>query len=101
MVLRAVPLLAVSLVLTACGKDSHGHPDSLSGKELFKLHCAGCHQPSGKGSFITGVPANKNTKLSTIQIYHKIKGRGSDKMPAFPKMSDAEASKIASYVKSL
>lgn len=101
MVLRVVLLLAASSVITACGKDSHGHPDSLSGKELFKLHCAGCHQPSGEGSFITGVPANKDTKLTSIQIFHKIKGRGSDKMPAFPKMSDAEATRIATYVKTL
>lgn len=98
---RLLILFIGCLSVTACSKDSHGHADSLSGKALFNLHCAGCHRPSGKGSFISGVPANKNTPMTTIQIFHKIKGRGSDKMPAFPKMSDSEAARIASYVKSL
>jgi len=93
----------VHFSLTGCSKDMHDHPKLTTGKQLFEHHCASCHKVTGKGAFLKGVPANKDTILSKSQIVHKIKDQSSanEKMPSFPKMSAYEAAKISAYLKNI
>jgi len=89
--------------LNACSKEIHDHPEQITGKQLFELHCSNCHKVTGTGKFLKGVPANKDTLLTKSQIEHKIrdKSSGNEKMPSFPKMSALEAANISAYLKSL
>jgi len=95
--------LLSTVMLSSCGHDVHDHPEIVSGKELFEYHCAGCHQKSGTGKFLKGVPANRDTALSISLIEHKItKGDDGDrKMPVFPDMSENEAAKISLHLKGM
>jgi mono/diheme cytochrome c family protein len=98
--------IAVSLLLIAvygCSNDSHDHPKLVTGEQLFNYHCSGCHKTTGEGNFLKGIPASKDTYLTSLQIAHKVKsgGAGKSKMPDFPGMSEEEAEKIATYVKSM
>ena len=106
MKLNNIPfILLTMLLITACSRDSHNHPDLVTGKQLFNYHCSTCHKATGIGRFLKGVPANKLTRLSPGQITHKIvagTGTGTQaKMPTFPNMPTTEAVKIANYVKTL
>ena len=94
-------LLSIPLI-TACSRDNHDHPELTTGKQLFDHHCAECHGPDGKGLFLKGAPANMPTKLSSYQIIHKLKSgeEGNSRMPVFDNMSDTEARRITTYLKS-
>ena len=83
--------------------DKHDHPDLVTGEQLFEYHCSGCHKNTGHGNFLKGIPANKNTDLSSAQIVHKINldAEEGSKMPTFPAMSETETAKIASYLKQM
>lgn len=97
------PLLALTL-LSGCNGDPHDQHEQLSGKQLFKLHCAGCHNETGLGNFLLGVPGNKGTPLSENEIIQLIRGKWHKQkpdMPSMPDMSAAEAAKIAAYLKQL
>ncbi len=100
---RRIVLLIVALAsLSACGRDNHNHPDNLSGKALFELHCASCHGATGKGSFMLGVPANNDGHLLNVEIRHKIQhGNVKGNMPVFEAMSDDEVNKIIKYINQL
>jgi len=89
------------LVLTACGRDTHNHGKDITNKQLFEEHCADCHGAGATGSIMLGVPANKDTALLNFQIRKKIiEGSGADsKMPIFPNMPTAEASRIINYLR--
>lgn len=91
------------LALTSCGRDKHNHAPNMTGKQLFKHHCASCHMETGAGNFLKGTPANSGTELSVIQIMHKmVKGQNPDtRMPSFPNMPEEEASKIAAYLRQM
>ena len=105
--IATVPKIAtailLSLTLSACDNDVHDHPELVSGRDLFEYHCASCHQSSGIGKFLLGIPPNKNTKLSFTDVIHKIKDDDGNErnMPLFETMSKEEASKITAYLKGL
>jgi len=103
LVLYTLAFCLLLVTISSCSRDTHDHPDLITGEQLFNYHCAGCHQNSGKGKFLKGIPANRNTVLSSAQIIHKINANdGEDlKMPSFPKMSQAEAVAIVSYLKQM
>jgi mono/diheme cytochrome c family protein len=96
-------ILGLSLILIGCDPDEHEHPQSKTGRELFVVHCAPCHQKDGKGLFIKGFPSIQNTQLDAWQISHKIRESESTdrKMPTFSNMSESEALLISNYIKSL
>jgi len=100
-----IPAMAFTLILTGCSTDldEHDHPGLSSGKALFEFHCSECHRSSGDGNFLAGVPANKGTELSSAQVISFMRGahRENSAMPKWTSMPDAEAAKIASYLKSL
>lgn len=101
--LKYLACLLLSFLLTACDKDIHDHPELTTGKQLFEFHCSSCHQKSGIGKFLNGVPKNKDTPLTFSQVVSKITSDDikSRKMPIFEKMSKDEASKISAYLKNL
>ncbi len=99
-------MLASCLLLATvvgCSNDTHDHPKLVTGKQLFDHHCSGCHKITGKGNFLKGVPSNRDAALSSGQIKHKItiKDKDGAKMPSFPKMNEAEITKITSFLKQL
>jgi mono/diheme cytochrome c family protein len=96
-------VLFFTVLLAGCSDDVHDHPTLVTGKQLFEHHCSGCHKNTGKGKFLKGVPANKDTNLSASQVLHKITSNenGGNKMPSFNNMSTEEAAKISVYVKTL
>jgi len=96
-------IVIIYFCLNGCSKDIHDHPEQIAGKQLFELHCSSCHKVTGKGKFLKGVPANKDTLLTKSQIEHKIRDKSSanGKMPSFPEMSAGEAAKISAYLKSI
>lgn len=100
---KLIALFFVMITFNGCSDDVHNHPQLTTGEELFEYHCSGCHKQSGKGNFLKGVPANRDTILSTLQITHKIKSgsEGGSKMPSFQTMSEKEAQKIATYLKNI
>jgi len=103
LVLYTLAFCLLLVTISSCSRDTHDHPDLITGEQLFNYHCAGCHKNTGKGKFLKGIPANRNTVLSSAQIIHKINANdGEDlKMPSFPKMSQAEAVAIVSYLKQM
>jgi mono/diheme cytochrome c family protein len=71
---------------------------------LFQQNCSGCHGPDGKGLRTAGTPDFTSTSvqsgLSDRQIIDTIR-HGKGKMPAWSgKLSEAEISDLASYVRS-
>ena len=104
-VFKTLSLLAPLILLQACSDevDQHDHPELTTGKQLFEFHCASCHHNAGNGNFLAGVPANKDTKLSSAQIVEFIAGRHreSSDMPVWKNMPKGEAVKIATYLKRL
>ena len=104
-VFKTVWFLAPLILLQGCSEDvdQHDHPELSNGKELFEFHCASCHHNAGNGNFLAGIPANKDTQLSTSQIVDFIHGkhRENSQMPVWKAMPTEEARKIATYLKSL
>ena len=96
-----ITILCSLFLLNACSdNDSHRHPKDITAKALFDLHCATCHQETGKGRFLKGIPPNKNTFLAIEEIAHKIRA-GEHKnsvMPVYKNMDEKEAIKIATYL---
>ena len=91
-------------LLISCQSDEHDHDhDQLAtGKSLFEEHCSTCHRQDGNGMFLKGYPPIRSTEMDSWQISHKIRGEEEGRnMPSFSDMTEAEATKIANYVKSL
>ena len=103
--LKTLLVVTSVILLQGCSGDvdQHDHPELTTGKEMFEFHCASCHHNAANGNFLAGVPANKDTRLSTAQIVEFIAGRHreSSDMPVWKNMPKAEALKIASYLKTL
>lgn len=91
------------LLLTGCDRvDVHDHPQLKTGEEFYNHHCASCHQRSGDGAFLRGVPAVKYTSMKISEIVDHIWGHGragDSRMPQFSDMSKYEAERIAVYIR--
>lgn len=96
-------LLWLVMGSAGCDLDQHDHPDLKTGRELFDYHCAPCHKADGSGVFLKGVPANRHTDLSVLQVMHKVQSASGGKkaMPVFARMPQQEQVKIAIYLKYL
>ncbi len=96
-------LVCLSVLLSACDNDVHNHSKNITGKQLFELHCASCHNSDGNGQFLLGVPSNRDTTLINSYIRDKmLHGSGTDSsMPIFAAMPEKEAIKIVQYLRKL
>ncbi len=100
-------LICVFLTLFIGCSEEKGQPTT--GKELYEYYCAACHQESGAGQFLRGIPPLIRNKalnpipLSPSQVKHKIQGSAmpDKKMPSFANLSDREAKLIAVYIQQL
>jgi len=95
-------LISALVTLLGCSDNNHEHKAGITGKELYKEHCAACHKANGEGKFLKGVPPNKYTNLTTEQLIERIINNSDNKtkMKIFKSMSKQEAQSIALYVKS-
>lgn len=107
MLLPSRKLITLVLVLLSACSEEKGQPST--GKELYEYYCAACHEESGAGQFLRGIPPLiKNKALNPVpltasQVKHKIQGAASTdrKMPSFASLSDQEAKLIALYIQKL
>ena len=91
------------LVVAACDRGGpHDHPQLKTGEQFYNQHCAACHQRSGEGAFLEGIPAVKYTSMKIEEIVGHIRGHmriEESQMPVFSDMSIYEAERIAVYVR--
>ena len=91
------------LVVAGCDRSGpHDHPRLKTGEQFYNHHCAVCHQRSGEGTFLHGIPAVKYTSMRIDEIVDHIFGHGridDTQMPVFTDMSIHEAERIAVYVR--
>ena len=80
------------------------HPDPVGGslaqgQELFTEHCAGCHQISAEGGYVTNAVAPSLDKASPVEIAEAVRV-GPYLMPHFSarQISDGELNSIIRYV---
>jgi mono/diheme cytochrome c family protein len=96
-------VLVCILVLVGCGRDGdHDHPQLKTGEQFYNHHCASCHQRSGDGAFLRGIPPVKYTEMKIHEIVDHVlgHGRGEDtRMPQFSDMPRHEAQRIAVYLR--
>jgi len=88
--------------LAGFGQDNHDQRQGWNGKQLFEYHCAQCHQETGEGAFLRGIPPVVYTTMTYRQLVDYIRGHGRSgdtRMPAYELMPKAQAEKIAIYVR--
>ena len=103
MLRQALTGIACLLVFSGCDQGGvHDHPRLKTGEQFYDLHCAACHQRSGEGAFLQGIPAVKYTTMKIDELVGHIRGHGrieDTQMPVFSDMSIHEAERIAVYVR--
>ena len=91
------------LVFSGCDRGgAHDHPHLKTGEQFYNHHCAACHQRSGEGAILQGIPAVKYTPMKIREIVDHIRGHeriDESQMPVFSDMSNYEAERIAVYVR--
>ena len=100
--LSTVTLVCTGVLFACSRSDDHDHPQLKSGEQLYNHHCAACHQDSGAGAFLKGVPPVRYTTMTYRQMVHYIQGHGraeDSRMPTFSAMPKHEAEAIAIYVR--
>lgn len=98
--IRLCLVLLGSGLVGACGKDP-APPHLKTGEQLYDHYCAECHQGSGDGTFLKGVPPLRYTSLTYRELAHLILGhnRPSDSsMPEF-EITQQQAEAIAIHVR--
>lgn len=89
----------LAVVLSGCSDDT---PNAQAdGRTLYNKYCEGCHGGSGKGSFLEGIPANRDTRLSRQEVTNLILYGRHDKaqMPKFyQELKPSEAERISEYL---
>lgn len=92
-------MIILTAMLSGCWDDT---PNAQAdGSELYDKYCEGCHGGSGKGSFLEGIPANRDTRLSRQEVTNLILYGRHDKtqMPMFyQELKPAEAERISEYL---
>lgn len=73
---------------------------SVRGRELFELHCAPCHGPSGKGQYIGARVISPDIVGRSISAITEQVRTGRGQMPTFGDavISDADLADIAHFV---
>jgi mono/diheme cytochrome c family protein len=97
---RLIFLLLGTSLLGACEKEP-APPHVKTGEQLYNYYCAECHQGSGDGTFLKGVPPVRYTNLTYRELAHLILGHSradSSRMPEF-EISKQQADAIAIYVR--
>jgi mono/diheme cytochrome c family protein len=94
---------------SASASESSAMPENTDAGRLYEKKCAECHGKDGRSKSIRGklshardlTDAEWQQRVSDERIYNSI-SNGKGKMPAFgKKLSEAEISSLASYVRGL
>ncbi len=85
--------------LGGCSSSDYTPTTGAAADQLFAEACSGCHGDNGAGKF-GFLLAIAGSEESTETIVDKIRN-GGHLMPAFPQLSEEQASAIAGYLKSL
>lgn len=85
--------------LSGCSSSDYTPTAGAAADQLFAEACAGCHGDNGEGKF-GFLLAVAGSDESAEDIATKIRN-GGHVMPAFPQISEEQASAIAGYLKSL
>jgi len=102
-------LHSTSIVSSAAASEISAIPDNADASRLFEKKCAECHGKDGRAQSFRGkhshardlTDAEWQQRVSDERIYNSI-SNGKGKMPAFgKKLSDAEISSLATYVRGL
>lgn len=91
-----VLLTVAGSLMTACEQQTY--PDLATGKELYQHHCMRCHQETGHGMFLKGVPVSRLKEIHLKDLKKQIT-EGSGMMPGFDQMTDEQIDKINRYLK--
>lgn len=99
--LIALPLLAASLTLAACGSDDKPKPTTTTvadGKTVFVENCGSCHTLNKAGTRGQAGPNLTETSLDKSAIAAQV-AIGGGGMPAFSgSLSEEEINAVAEYV---
>ena len=97
---RLLTLLTTAALLQGCGED--GPPPELrTGAQLYNYYCAECHQGSGDGTFLKGVPPIRYTDRTYRELVEVIMGHNrpqKSRMPQFD-ISKQHAEAIAIHIR--
>jgi mono/diheme cytochrome c family protein len=98
-----------SVASSAIARESSVIPENTDASRLYEKKCAECHGKDGRSKSLKGkfshardlTDAEWQQRVSDERIYNSI-ANGKGKMPAFgKKLSDAEISSLATYVRGL
>jgi mono/diheme cytochrome c family protein len=95
---RLIVACLIATALSGCGNSDYTPTTGAAADQLFAEACAGCHGDNGEGKFgfllsIAGSEESSETIVAKIR-------NGGHLMPAFPQLSEEQASAIAGYLKS-
>ena len=97
---RILGIVLIAAGLSACGGGSSYQPATgLSTEQLYAEACSGCHGKTGGGKF-GFLFSIVDSEMPVNEIVDKIRN-GGQMMPAFPQISETQATEIAAYVKGL
>ena len=86
----------IAAVMSGCSSSDYKPTAGLPVDQLFAEACSGCHGKDGEGKF-GFLLAVAGTETATPEIISKIR-QGGHLMPAFPQISESEATAIAVYL---
>jgi cytochrome c553 len=96
---RIIAACLVAGSLSGCSDSDFKPAENMPVNELFAEACAGCHGDQGAGKF-GFLLTLAGSDLPTEEIVEKVR-QGGHVMPAFPNISETEATAIAGYIKGL
>ncbi|MEN8719270.1 MAG: cytochrome c oxidase subunit II [Oceanococcaceae bacterium] len=104
----AAPAVEVASAAPAPVEVASNVPSALSkddlmeqGKQLYGMHCAACHQPSGEGMAAANFPALKGSPVVNGDVAGLLTQiiNGKNAMPGFAYLKDTEIASITTYTR--
>ncbi len=92
-----IGLLFINVIILSAGK-SFGQTTSMSGEDIYRLNCSGCHGPNREGNppayqALQGI----DKKMSRMDVTHQIKN-GKNIMSAFAHLSQDQINAVLAYL---
>lgn len=105
--MKYFPLLLISILcLPGCGEKAPDKEEQAltasiaAGETVFEQNCAQCHPRSGRGNYLSKIPADMLTRRSAFELMEWIRGRDQHReMPSFADLSDDELDALVAYLK--
>jgi mono/diheme cytochrome c family protein len=96
-IIGIIGLLFISFIIISAA-NSFGQTTSMSGKDIYRLNCSGCHGPNREGN-PPAYPALQgiDKKMSRMDVTRQIKN-GKNIMPAFAHLSQDQINAVLAYL---